>query len=154
MKVLFNDNEQHDFCSLAKWNCELTRSFLANVGRLLKPINPVLVVVLLVGIASEASAQSTCYQPAQGVYLACGTGPGYFRPQPYTLSGGFPPKIIMNPGAYYAPIGSNQQNWQQYYPPTGQYGAVEPNPFNNYGQLSPGRTARHLYVTRIEPRLR
>ena len=105
--------------------------------------------MFLASYAGSASAQGQCRGPAAGTVQACGTAPGYFRPQPYTLSPNYIPKRA-EPGSYYAPIGRNQENWQQYNQSSG-YGPVEPNPYGKNGQLSLPRTAKHVAVTRVGP---
>lgn len=102
----------------------------------------------LVGLLETAAAQGVCRAPANGTVPACGTSPGYFRPQPWTLNRNFVPQRTP-PGSYYAPIGPNQKNWQQYN--SQGYGPVEPNPYGNNGVISPPRTAKHLWETRVKP---
>lgn len=105
--------------------------------------------------ATSAEAQNMCYVNGapSGTVPACGMGTGYYRPQPYTLSGGFP-RVIRNPNSYYAPVGNRQQYWHQYSPSSGNYGPREPNPFSQSGRLSVPRAANHLFQTRIVPRFR
>jgi hypothetical protein len=56
-----------------------------------------------------AHAQQACYE----VYQACGTRPGYFRPQPVCRTPGQPWLPTSNcAGQYYAPVG-NGQYWVQ-----------------------------------------
>jgi hypothetical protein len=78
---------------------------------------------------------------------ACGTGSGYFRPQPNTITNSG--RIIENPGPYYAPVGNNDESWYQYYPSKKEYGRKEPNPYDQNGNLSLWRTPKHLWTTRI-----
>ncbi len=114
----------------------------------------ILTVVGLLSVftAQPTFAQNACFEQPEGTVPACGEGEGYFRPQPYTLSSRG--RIIENPDAYYAPIGKNQENWIQYYPSDNSYGEVEPNPFDKKSRLSPTRTVKHLWSTRVKPRLR
>lgn len=102
-------------------------------------------ILLITNVTSQAQNSNI---PA-GTIPACGTGNGYYKPQPRTLTSGFPPRIVRNPGTYYAPSGSKQKNWNQYYPKSNTYGTTEPNPFNSKGKQSITRTIRHLYVTRV-----
>gem|GEM_PF-3459268 len=105
---------------------------------------------------SSARAQGRCTNPRStpaGTIAACGRTPGTFRPQPVTLSGGFPPRIVKRPGTWYAPVGRNQRDWHQYDPGTRTYGPREPNPFDRRGNLSPSRAIRHLITTRVIRRL-
>ena len=106
----------------------------------------------VLGGVSGASAQGMCYDRARGTVAACGTGPGYFRPQPYTLNRYFIPQRAP-PGSYYAPIGPTGANWQQFNTRSG-YGPVEPNPYSRGGWLGGPRTFNHLYQTRIKGRYR
>ena len=115
-------------------------------------IRLVLSVMAMAAPLSFALAQSSTTCPA-GTVPACGTKPGYFRPQPHTLTANWPPRVVHNPGTYYAPIGRNQQYWHQYYPKTNTYGPKEPNPYNAQGQLSAPRVVRHLMYTRDRPQL-
>lgn len=102
--------------------------------------------------AKPASAQMCYVRGAPpGTVAACGSAPGYYRPQGVTLSGGFPPRVATT-SAYYAPIQGQPQYWRQYYPSSGQYGPREPNPFNSAGRLSPVGVPRHLFYTRVMPR--
>lgn len=101
--------------------------------------------------ADGAQAQS-CMNIARGAVPACGTAPGYFRPQSWTLSPQFVPQRAPQ-GSYYAPLGANGQNWQQYQAPTRTYGPVEPNPYGQNGYLSPPRVINHVYTTRVQPRI-
>ncbi len=100
--------------------------------------------------SGEVKAQGMCYAPATGTVQACGTGPGYFRPQPYTLNRRFMP-VRTPPGSYYAPIGPTGANWQQFNV-RGGYGPVEPNPYSRGGLLGGPRTFNHLYQTRMKGR--
>jgi hypothetical protein len=106
---------------------------------------------ILFGILGVSCIGQGSIQIPPGTYPACGTGPGFYRPQSVTLSGGFPPKIIRNPGTYYAPTGDRLQYWNQYYPTTNTYGPREPNPYSANGNLSVTRTFNHLYHTRVVP---
>ncbi len=105
--------------------------------------------LFLTGYTGTVVAQGQCRMPANGTVQACGTAPGYFRPQPYTANRYLIPQRTA-PGSYYAPIGKNQKNWQQYNPRTG-YGPVEPNPYGENGHPSPPRVVQHLMVTRVAP---
>lgn len=100
-------------------------------------------------LPSKGYAQSCWLNAPPGTVAACGTAPGYYQPQPYTLSqgGGYVP----GPNVYYAPTGPQQRSWYQYYPSSNSYGPREPNPFGQNGRLSPPRTAHHLYHTRVRP---
>ena len=91
-----------------------------------------------------------------GTFPVCGTGPGQFRPQPYTLSGGFPPEVVSAKGSFYAGVGPNQSSWYQLSPGTSstspaKYGPMEPNPFSPNGNLSIPRAINHVTQTRVIP---
>jgi hypothetical protein len=110
------------------------------------------VILAFVGSTCAVQAQNTCSveRAPQGTVPACGTGPGQYRPQPWTLSReGVPERTN---GSMYAPSGPRQENWNQYDPSTGRYGPAEPNPYNQNGNLSVPRVIKHLYTTRIKPR--
>lgn len=109
---------------------------------------------MLVSHAPEAQAQGQCtlHGGASGTVPACGTAPGYFRPQTWTMSPNFVPQRPPS-GSYYAPIGPNGRSWKQYDAGSGKYGPVEPNPYGTNGRLSPSRTLRHVYETRVKPRI-
>lgn len=108
------------------------------------------------GLASTAAQaqQNMCRDDRttpRGTVAACGTAPGYYRPQPYTMSArGVPERAP--PGSWYAPSGPRQQDWNQYNSKTGTYGPREPNPYDERGRLSPPRAVKHLYTTRVQPR--
>ena len=114
-------------------------------------------LALLMGLlyATSAQAQGRCKAPqgrAPGTVAQCGTAPRQFRPQPYTVNNYLVPQRTPR-GSYYAPFGPNQSQWQQFDARTGEYGPVEPNPYGKNGRLSPSRTTRHLYETRVKPRV-
>lgn len=112
-----------------------------------------LLLASLIGasVSTSAVAQNKCTNgsPPAGTYAACGYAPGYYRPQPYTLTRDGRPVRARN--SWYAPTGRNQRDWNQYDGDRNTYGPREPNPYNERGRLSPGRTARHLYQTRVRP---
>lgn len=109
-----------------------------------------LVFVISAGTASEdAHAQNACYRYVN----ACGTAPGYFRPQGWTVNRYFVPQRAPA-GSYYAPVGPNGAYWRQFSTQRG-YGPQEPNPYSNNGYLmNPYRIGKHVYTTRIAPGLR
>ena len=87
------------------------------------------VLFLSASFPQQANAQNQCY-----LYNACGTGYGYFRPQPVTRHGQkgcrkYVPSRQRR--EYYAPLAPSGENWIQYYPSTNQYGPIELNPFHS-----------------------
>jgi hypothetical protein len=95
-----------------------------------------------------ASAQNACYYN----YQACGYAPGYFRPQGLTVNRYIVPQYAP-PGSWYAPVGPNGGYWRQWNSGAG-YGPQEPNPYSNNGYLmNPYRVTRHVWTTRIQPRI-
>jgi hypothetical protein len=114
------------------------------------PILLGIVALAVIVPSTSIKAQNMSFRgPPPGTVAACGTAPGYYRPQPFTLtSRGRPTRNTNN--TYYAPVGPKQKDWYQYYPSSNTYGQKEPNPFNEKGHLSIPRTTRHLYVTRIQ----
>jgi hypothetical protein len=111
-------------------------------------------LVVSVSVPTSVGAQNRCVDtrlPPFGTYPACGMAPGYYRPQPYTLRDR---RVVPTPGSWYAPSGPRQRSWNQYDARSGNYGPREPNPFDERGRLSIPRASRHIYETRIAPRLR
>lgn len=103
---------------------------------------------ITVGWTREAGAQNACLRYVN----ACGNAPGYFRPQGWTLNQNFVPQPAPS-GSYYAPVGPNGAYWRQWNSRTG-LGPVEPNPYSNNGRLmNPYRIGKHVYTTRIVPRI-
>lgn len=90
-----------------------------------------------------------------GTFPVCGTGLGQFRPQPFTLAPGLPPREASANGNFYAPVGKNGQDWYQLSPgsatTTAKFGPREPNPFDMNGNLSVPRALNHVTQTRIIP---
>ena len=114
-------------------------------------LGPALISLAAVTIPTAVSAQGKCSNgsPPAGTYAACGYAPGYYRPQPYTVNRYGVPERTRN--SWYAPSGPRQRDWNQYDGNSNTYGPREPNPYNERGRLSPPRTARHLYETRVRP---
>lgn len=123
-----------------RWKCF---AFVAFVG---------LTGAAVPGVAN--AQENRCVDPRAvptGTYAACGRAPGYYRPQPYTLNRyGVP---VRSPNSWYAPHGPGQRYWNQYDAESRTYGPRERNPYNRWGTLDPWTTGRHLYDTRVRPRI-